>query len=116
MDILACPMCRSFPLRLTVLEREQRYKVGETIRCELYCSFHEGMVAELPETRCWECYSWEILSGILTCQSCGRWYPIIDEIPIMLPDEFRDRAREKEFLNKWVDKIPSGVVRAESAD
>jgi uncharacterized protein YbaR (Trm112 family) len=40
----------------------------------------------------------EIETGILFCPECKRWYPIIDTIPQMLPDEYRDEHAEIEFL------------------
>ncbi len=40
----------------------------------------------------------EIESGILFCTKCKRWYPIIDTIPQMLPDKYRDGRKEIEFL------------------
>jgi uncharacterized protein YbaR (Trm112 family) len=40
----------------------------------------------------------EIESGILFCEKCNRWFPIIETIPQMLPDEYRDEEKEKEFL------------------
>ncbi|MFX1338335.1 MAG: Trm112 family protein [Promethearchaeota archaeon] len=40
----------------------------------------------------------EIESGILFCEKCYRWFPIIETIPQMLPDEYRDEQKEIEFL------------------
>ncbi|MFX0140137.1 MAG: Trm112 family protein [Candidatus Hodarchaeota archaeon] len=40
----------------------------------------------------------EIESGILFCNNCKRWYPIIETIPQMLPDKYRDEKQEIEFL------------------
>lgn len=40
----------------------------------------------------------EIETGILFCPECKRWFPIIDTIPQMLPDEYRDEQTEIEFL------------------
>ncbi len=40
----------------------------------------------------------EIESGILFCEKCNRWFPIIETIPQMLPDEFRDKEKDIEFL------------------
>ncbi|TFG29900.1 MAG: hypothetical protein EU532_02240 [Promethearchaeota archaeon] len=40
----------------------------------------------------------EIDSGILLCEQCHRWFPIIQTIPQMLPDEYRDADKELEFL------------------
>ena len=40
----------------------------------------------------------EIESGLLFCRNCFRWYPIIENIPQMLPDEYRSQQNEIEFL------------------
>jgi len=40
----------------------------------------------------------EIDSGLLYCKKCNRWYPIIETIPQMLPDEYRNKEKEIEFL------------------
>ncbi len=45
MEILACPICKHYPLDLNVFDEKD-----------------------------------EIVEGLITCQQCGRWYPIIDEI------------------------------------
>ena len=43
----------------------------------------------------------EIYEGILTCPCCNRYYPIIYGIPIMTPDEYRERSLELPLLKKW---------------
>ena len=40
----------------------------------------------------------EIESGLFFCDKCNRWYPIIDTIPQMLPDQFRNKKKDIEFL------------------
>jgi len=40
----------------------------------------------------------EIESGLLFCEKCNRWFPIIDTIPQMLPDEYRDKNKGIQFL------------------
>jgi uncharacterized protein len=47
---------------------------------------------------------------MLYCGRCARFFPIIDEIPIMLPDELRDRERDIKFLQRWRDRIPDKVI------
>jgi len=42
----------------------------------------------------------EIESGILFCPNCKRWYPIIETIPQMLPDKYRNEKNEIDFLKK----------------
>jgi len=53
----------------------------------------------------------EISSGIISCSKCNRWYPIIDEIPHMLPDDLREQGEDVSFLQKWKDKIPERIVQ-----
>jgi len=43
----------------------------------------------------------EIEEGILFCSKCNRWYPIIETIPQMLPDKYRNENEDIAFLNKW---------------
>jgi len=43
--------------------------------------------------------------GILYCEKCHRWYPIKEDIPILLPDELRNINEDKEFLSKIKDKL-----------
>lgn len=51
-----------------------------------------------------------IVNGVLLCKECGRFYPIIDEIPVMLPDDLRSKKEDIEFLRKWQSKLPQSVV------
>lgn len=53
----------------------------------------------------------EIEEGALYCEKCARYYPIIDGIPVMLPDELRERKRDTDFLGKWQGKLPDKVLR-----
>ena len=51
-----------------------------------------------------------IVEGVLFCISCSRFYPIIEEIPIMLPDELRNKQQDIEFLKKNKDSLPEKIV------
>ncbi len=51
-----------------------------------------------------------ISEGALFCPKCSRFYPIIEEIPIMLPDELRDKKQETEFLKNYKDKLPEKIT------
>jgi len=53
-----------------------------------------------------------IVDGVLICDSCQRFYPIIDEIPVMLPDDLRSRKEDSEFLEKWKDKMPKETLES----
>ena len=51
-----------------------------------------------------------IVDGVLVCSGCNRFYPIIDEIPVMLPDDLRNKSEDLEFLRRWREKLPSRVT------
>ena len=51
-----------------------------------------------------------VLEGALFCSKCSRFYPIIEEIPIMLPDELRDKKLEIKFLNDYQEKLPEKII------
>jgi uncharacterized protein YbaR (Trm112 family) len=52
-----------------------------------------------------------IMEGILFCTKCNRYYPIKEEIPVMLPDELRKRQEDLDFLRKWQSRIPEKVIK-----
>jgi len=110
LDILACPVCKNFPLTLTVFT-ERNIQPPEVIRkCELYCGYHGGYVRDFAETDCLRCYQLEVEEGLLQCNSCSRWYPISEDIPRMLPDELRDVKLEKQFVERWRHRLPQNVL------
>ena len=43
----------------------------------------------------------DITEGLLTCATCHRYYPVVYGIPIMTPDEYREKALEAPMLEKW---------------
>ena len=52
-----------------------------------------------------------ISEGALVCTKCSRFYPIIEEIPIMLPDELRDKKLEIDFLKKYKENLPEKITK-----
>ncbi len=52
-----------------------------------------------------------ISEGVLFCSKCSRFYPIIEEIPILLPDELRDKKQEMEFLKNNKGKLPEKILK-----
>ncbi len=57
----------------------------------------------------------EIDEALLTCTKCGRWYPVIDRITCMLPDEMRlegkQHIEETAFLERWKERIPNSILK-----
>lgn len=122
LDILACPMDKNYPLDLIELHvkelendnlRESKFKFPKddkktkknnltvnqeinNIRTEVNKDKDKVIV---------------IIEGILYCKKCLRFYPIVDEIPIMLPDELREKEKDLEFLNKWKNNIPQDILK-----
>lgn len=56
----------------------------------------------------------EIDEALITCPKCGRWYPVIDGIACMLPDNLRmtgkQRIEETKFLERWKEKLSSSII------
>lgn len=52
-----------------------------------------------------------VIEGILFCNTCMRFYPIMDEIPIILPDDLRDKSRDLEFLKKHIKSLPKKIIQ-----
>ncbi|MGQ9468378.1 MAG: Trm112 family protein [Nitrososphaerales archaeon] len=115
MDVLACPICKNFPLQIMVFDE---MKTGSSISivksCDEYCSYNKRKIADLKSEGiylpCEGCLQISIVEGILICQNCNRWYPIIDEIPRMLPDDLRNDKEDKDFLTKNKERIPQEIL------
>ena len=43
----------------------------------------------------------EITDGVFNCPNCKRYYPIIYGLPIMTPDEYREKSLELPVLQQW---------------
>ncbi|MGI0019026.1 MAG: Trm112 family protein [Nitrososphaera sp.] len=74
----------------------------------LACPIDKHYPLELVEV---EVREEEVKEGALVCSKCSRYYPIIDDIPVMLPDELRDRQRDINFLEKWKGRLPDKVLK-----
>ncbi|RLG58636.1 MAG: hypothetical protein DRN88_00170 [Candidatus Hydrothermarchaeota archaeon] len=81
LEILACPMCKG----------DIEYKQEEDF---LYCKRCDirYLASRLSQDACPKCGGKleKIRGEVLICKACKRWYPIIDDIPHMLPDELRE--------------------------
>jgi uncharacterized protein YbaR (Trm112 family) len=118
LDILACPMDKNYPLDLIELHvkefendnlREIKFpnddKNKNTKTNNITVNQENDIRGEVKKDKVIV-----IIEGILYCKKCLRFYPIIDEIPIMLPDELREKEKDMEFLNKWKNNIPQKIL------
>jgi len=55
----------------------------------------------------------EISSGLLFCDKCNRWFPIIDTIPQMLPDAYREKKKDLQFLKANKSLIDAEMLKKE---
>jgi len=53
----------------------------------------------------------EIETGLLFCSQCKRWFPIIETIPQMLPDEYRDEEADILFLKTNKDLLDNAFFK-----
>jgi len=117
LDILACPMDKNYPLdliELHVKEFEKDNLSGESnfVKDDKNSKKNNLLINQENDIRGEENKDKiiVIIEGILYCQKCLRFYPIIDEIPIMLPDELREKEKDLEFLNRWKNNIPQNIL------
>ncbi|MCX8188493.1 MAG: Trm112 family protein [Nitrososphaeria archaeon] len=116
MDILACPICKNFPLKLYMFEQTE-LKITEAPKntCELFCAYKnikpENMEKNSLLQECIKCLAYNIKWGIIVCEKCGRWYPISEEIPIMLPDEMRKVEDDINFLKMFEKNVPDDILK-----
>lgn len=104
LEILACPIDKNSPLELFEINVHLADESSSDKR-----SVNEETLEEQTDndTR----YDNVIVKeGVLFCSRCSRFFPIIDEIPIMLPDELREREKDLQFLLEWETKIPSKIL------
>ena len=71
---------------------------------------------QVPSSRLFEIKEKDnvVSEGALYCPECSRFFPIIEEIPIMLPDETRDKKQEIKFLKDFQDKLPEKLLQRQA--
>jgi len=81
LEILACPMCKG----------DVEYRDGESfLLCEKCNIRYYAEKCSLEKCRRCGGELRKVTGEVLLCRECDRWYPIIDDIPHMLPDELRE--------------------------
>jgi uncharacterized protein YbaR (Trm112 family) len=124
LDILVCPFDKVSSLELIGFKTNSNAQTDVSPSSSLH---DQGAVAndqvykdndgesnknnqELPNSR--SVISDEIIQeGLLLCRTCMRFYPITEEIPIILPDELRDKKKDIEFLQTWNKSIPEILLK-----
>ncbi|MGI9011952.1 MAG: Trm112 family protein [Nitrososphaeraceae archaeon] len=119
LDILACPIDKNYPLDLIELNvkdlekeflKENNHPINNEEQKNSIKKNSRDKVNQENEFKDNEKVI-VIIDGILYCKKCSRFYPIIDEIPIMLPDELREKEKDLQFLKKWKNCIPEDILK-----
>ncbi len=125
-DLLACPHDKHWPLKLVVVEKETqedmpipKFIKENELACEEFCGREELFLNDATTKKllssavhpCISCYKDEIITGILICDECNRWFPIRETIPELLPDELRDKKQEEKFIDEISPKLSPDVLK-----
>lgn len=51
----------------------------------------------------------EVNEGALYCTQCSRFYPIIENIPILLSDDLRDKKLDADFIARNRNSLPQKI-------
>jgi SAM-dependent methyltransferase/uncharacterized protein YbaR (Trm112 family) len=60
-------------------------------------------------------YDVEVEHGLLICQSCARWFPVVACLPELLPDHLRDPENDRRSFQNCTKGLPADVVEMLSA-
>jgi uncharacterized protein YbaR (Trm112 family) len=104
LEILACPIDKHSPLELYEINIHQAKEFASGKRSENKQNLEEQNVNDTTYDNV------IVKEGVLFCSRCSRFFPIIDEIPVMLPDELREKEKDLQFLREWEAKIPSKIL------
>jgi uncharacterized protein YbaR (Trm112 family) len=103
-EILACPIDKHSPLELIEINVYLTNESSSDKRSDNRKTLRERTNNDTTYDNV------IVKEGVLFCSRCSRFFPIIDEIPIMLPDELREREKDMKFLLEWETKIPSKIL------
>jgi uncharacterized protein YbaR (Trm112 family) len=113
LEILACPECRNprlivYPVREA--ERDEEIADPEKLKCRRWCYLYDRPASTVPLKTCVStCMRRDIDEGVIVCVVCGRWYPIVKGIPVLMDDKYRDRERDEEIAERLKPLLPSWV-------
>src|SRR5215510_16227772 len=94
LELLCCPMCKG-DLTVEVFQHGKREPPAweKEKRCHERCGFVELGLSKEPD--CMTCGLVEITEGLVSCNKCGKGYPIINGVLRFLPDELHQELVER---------------------
>ena|GEM_PF-643405 len=116
LDFILCEECQK-PFGVVVFkEKKNGYIKNDTPvhSCKWYCAKLKRKNPEkIPGKTCLGCHKNEIVDGYLICDSCGKHYPVINEIPILLANA---ASLYPEFYLKYQDRLPQLSISREELE
>lgn len=109
LDVLVCPYDKETELEL--FEINTRSIGSNNPNTEKDMKPNKDKVKETSPNTINDGDDFVIEDGVLFCNTCLRFYPIVEEIPIILPDELRDKNNDLEILKKWSNSLPDKIVK-----
>jgi SAM-dependent methyltransferase len=104
LDYIACFKCQKpFILKVFSENNESENLHYKAIACQNFCAYKKTDISTDEVYPCEVCQKKEIEEGLLECPLCGKWYPIVDTIPVILPNALDIFP---EFLNKYKSILP----------
>ena len=107
-DIITCPYDKNEILHLNIFNKttysdKVLFDTKQTF-CQDYCGKNNRLINPKKDNsntlKCRKCMQNEILSGVLICHKCKRWYPIVDGTVFLLTDFERYEELDKAFIKK----------------
>lgn len=113
LDLMSCPECNK-PFAISVFSKKEREYSKEDNKnrlkkCETYCAFSHCKL-EMNQSEnidCNSCQKIEIEEGILICNACKKWFPIIGFIPRIIPKTIEEHP---DFFKKYKERLPEELI------
>ena len=93
-EVLQCPECGKSNLEILI------FSEGATLRY----TWNVNGQTKMDKTNLTQ-----YKDGIILCHSCEAWYPVKNDIPVMLRMALRDNQKDKEFLETYKNNIPEDI-------
>jgi uncharacterized protein YbaR (Trm112 family)/ubiquinone/menaquinone biosynthesis C-methylase UbiE len=113
-DLLCCPQCNGALELKTYMMRPSGQVTAvasaEQPRCSRLCARFQHHPSQTSPEECSRCYQDEIVEGHLTCNDCKIAYPIINNIPRLLPPALLAESLahyHSDFLKRHHKDFPS---------
>jgi len=107
LDLMVCPECNDFFAISVFSKKVNEDNKNELKKCKNYCGFNSKKLEISQFIDCNSCHKIDIEEGILICNTCKKWFPIIGSIPRIIPKVIEDYP---EFFKKYMETLPKEFI------